>query len=86
MRERRIVFVNRYFFPDHSATSQLLSDLAFHLAALGTALCWTASSLACFASRASFRIDSESFRNSWWFSGETRPSRKARLRSSVEGT
>lgn len=38
MRERRIVFVNRYFFPDHSATSQLLSDLAFHLAALGTAV------------------------------------------------
>jgi colanic acid biosynthesis glycosyl transferase WcaI len=31
----RIVFINRYFFPDHSATSQLLSDLAFHLAAGG---------------------------------------------------
>lgn len=29
---RKIVFVNRFFFPDHSATSQLLSDLAFHLA------------------------------------------------------
>jgi hypothetical protein len=28
----KIVFVNRYFHPDHSATSQLLSDLAFHLA------------------------------------------------------
>jgi glycosyltransferase involved in cell wall biosynthesis len=26
----RLAFVNRYFFPDHSATSQLLSDLAFH--------------------------------------------------------
>lgn len=38
MRERRIVFVNRYFFPDHSATSQLLSDLAFHLAAQGAAV------------------------------------------------
>jgi colanic acid biosynthesis glycosyl transferase WcaI len=38
MRERRIVFVNRYFFPDHSATSQLLSDLAFHLAAQGVAV------------------------------------------------
>jgi glycosyltransferase involved in cell wall biosynthesis len=35
MREPRVVFVNRYFFPDHSATSQLLSDLAFHLAAQG---------------------------------------------------
>src|SRR2546422_9192524 len=31
----QIVFVNRFFFPDHSATSQLLSDLAFHLAARG---------------------------------------------------
>src|SRR4051794_40067902 len=30
---RRIIFVNRYFAPDHSATSQLVSDLAFHLAA-----------------------------------------------------
>ncbi|HEV8436338.1 MAG TPA: glycosyltransferase family 4 protein [Thermoanaerobaculia bacterium] len=28
----RIVFVNRYFYPDHSATSQMLADLAFHLA------------------------------------------------------
>lgn len=25
----RIIFVNRFFYPDHSATSQLLSDLAF---------------------------------------------------------
>ncbi len=30
-----IIFVNRYFFPDHSATSQLLSDLAFHLSESG---------------------------------------------------
>jgi glycosyltransferase involved in cell wall biosynthesis len=28
----KIVFVNRFFYPDHSATSQILSDLAFHLA------------------------------------------------------
>lgn len=27
-----IIFLNRFFYPDHSATSQLLSDLAFHLA------------------------------------------------------
>ncbi len=32
---RRIVFVNRYFYPDHSATSQILTDLAFDLAAEG---------------------------------------------------
>src|SRR3954453_15410467 len=34
---RRVLFVNRYFHPDHSATSQMLSDLAFHLAERG----WT---------------------------------------------
>src|SRR5574341_343855 len=31
----RAVFLNRYFHPDHSATSQMLSDLAFHLAGRG---------------------------------------------------
>jgi glycosyltransferase involved in cell wall biosynthesis len=31
----RTIFINRYFFPDHSATSQLLSDLAFDLARRG---------------------------------------------------
>lgn len=30
-----VIFLNRYFFPDHSATSQMLSDLAFALAARG---------------------------------------------------
>jgi colanic acid biosynthesis glycosyl transferase WcaI len=34
---RRVLFVNRFFHPDHSATSQMLSDLAFHLAERG----WT---------------------------------------------
>jgi colanic acid biosynthesis glycosyl transferase WcaI len=29
----RLIFVNRFFSPDHSATSQILSDLAFYLAA-----------------------------------------------------
>ena len=28
----RIWFVNRFFYPDHSATSQISSDLALHLA------------------------------------------------------
>ena len=32
---KRIIFLNRFFFPDHSATSQILSDLAFHLARRG---------------------------------------------------
>lgn len=32
---RKIVFVNRYFYPDQSATSQMLSDLAFGLARRG---------------------------------------------------
>jgi glycosyltransferase involved in cell wall biosynthesis len=31
----RLIFVNRYFFPDHSATSQILSDLVFDLAGAG---------------------------------------------------
>jgi glycosyltransferase involved in cell wall biosynthesis len=31
----RLIFLNRFFYPDHSATSQILSDLAFHLASLG---------------------------------------------------
>src|ERR1700756_3651902 len=35
MASMRIVFVNRYFYPDHSATSQMLADLAFHLAERG---------------------------------------------------
>jgi colanic acid biosynthesis glycosyl transferase WcaI len=32
---KRLVFLNRFFHPDHSATSQILSDLSFHLAASG---------------------------------------------------
>lgn len=32
----KIIFVNRFFHPDHSATSQLLSDLAFFLAREGS--------------------------------------------------
>lgn len=31
----KLIFINRYFYPDHSATSQLLTDLAFHLAEVG---------------------------------------------------
>ncbi len=29
--EKKVLFINRFFYPDHSATSQLLSDLAFDL-------------------------------------------------------
>ena len=32
---KKIIFVNRFFYPDYSATSQILSDLAFDLAKLG---------------------------------------------------
>lgn len=32
---RRLIFINRFFFPDYSATSQLLADLAFHFAGTG---------------------------------------------------
>ena len=31
----RLIFINRYFHPDHSATSQMLSGLAFFLAGAG---------------------------------------------------
>jgi hypothetical protein len=31
----RLIFVNRFFHPDHSATNQILGDLAFHLAEAG---------------------------------------------------
>jgi colanic acid biosynthesis glycosyl transferase WcaI len=31
----KVYFLNRFFYPDHSATSQLLSDLAFELVKLG---------------------------------------------------
>src|ERR1041385_8558140 len=34
----KIVFVNRFFYPDHSATSQILTDLAFHLAKTGSSV------------------------------------------------
>ncbi len=39
----RVVFVNRYFYPDHSATSQLLGDLAFDLAQSGETVVTIAS-------------------------------------------
>lgn len=42
-RVARIVFVNRYFFPDQSATSRMLSDLAFRLAARGLRVAIVAS-------------------------------------------
>ncbi len=29
-----VIFINRFFYPDHSATSQILSDVAFHLASI----------------------------------------------------
>ena len=36
MPQAKIIFVNRYFHPDHSASSQILSDLAFYLADEGS--------------------------------------------------
>jgi colanic acid biosynthesis glycosyl transferase WcaI len=32
---KRTIFLNRYFYPDHSATSQILTDVAFHLTRSG---------------------------------------------------
>jgi colanic acid biosynthesis glycosyl transferase WcaI len=38
-RSAKVVFVNRYFSPDESATSRMLSDLAFGLADRGVSVC-----------------------------------------------
>lgn len=38
MSPRALIFINRYFHPDHSATSQMLSDIAFALARDGSAV------------------------------------------------
>jgi colanic acid biosynthesis glycosyl transferase WcaI len=35
----KLIFLNRYFHPYHSATSQMLSDLAFALAERGRVVC-----------------------------------------------
>jgi colanic acid biosynthesis glycosyl transferase WcaI len=35
----KLVFVNRFFYPDYSATSQLLTDLAFYLARANFKVC-----------------------------------------------
>ena len=32
---RRLIVLNRFFYPDHSATSQILTDLRLHFAASG---------------------------------------------------
>jgi hypothetical protein len=37
----RLIVLNRFFYPDHSATSQILTDLRMHFAALA----WTCMSL-----------------------------------------
>jgi len=31
----RLIFLNRYYYPDESATSQILTDLTFYLSELG---------------------------------------------------
>jgi colanic acid biosynthesis glycosyl transferase WcaI len=40
---RKFIFVNRFFYPDHSATAQMLSDLAFTLAEQGERIAIIAS-------------------------------------------
>lgn len=35
----KLIFINRFFFPDHSATSQILTDLTRHLAETGRQVC-----------------------------------------------
>jgi hypothetical protein len=37
-QQRRVIFLNRFFYPDHAPTAELLSDLAFALAERGFAV------------------------------------------------
>lgn len=41
----RYVFINRFFYPDHSATSQILSDLAFSMTERGASVAVVAARL-----------------------------------------
>ena len=34
-QRRRVIFLNRFFYPDHAPTAELLSDVAFALAERG---------------------------------------------------
>ena len=34
-QRRRVIFLNRFFYPDHAPTAELLSDVAFVLAERG---------------------------------------------------
>jgi len=45
MSRGRILFVNRFYYPDHSATAQILTDLAEALASRGWTVCVIASQL-----------------------------------------
>jgi colanic acid biosynthesis glycosyl transferase WcaI len=45
MPARKIIFVNRFFYPDHSATSQILTDLAMDLSQRGVEVFVVASRL-----------------------------------------
>ena len=38
LSSKKVIFLNRFFYPDHSATSQMLSDLAFYLADNGLSI------------------------------------------------
>src|SRR5262245_6672091 len=42
----RVIFLNRFFYPDHSATSELISDLAFELRRRGLPVTVISSQLA----------------------------------------
>lgn len=42
----KLIFINRFFSPDHSATSQIVSDLAFHLSREGIKVAVVTSRLA----------------------------------------
>jgi glycosyltransferase involved in cell wall biosynthesis len=57
MPQRKVIFINRYFSPDISATSQHLSDLAFHLAREGVPVLVVTSRQAYNDARANLRAN-----------------------------
>jgi glycosyltransferase involved in cell wall biosynthesis len=45
MRKPRLIFINRFFHPDETASSQILTDLCFHLASNGRQVCVITSNI-----------------------------------------
>ena len=58
----RIVFVNRYFYPDQSATSRMLTDLTFRLAERGLSVA-VVTSRQLYENRGGYPVNAHSVRH-----------------------